>query len=289
MIKPFNNNPFAFLCCVEKEGYEWSRGKVDRDMRLVGRGGLESQMRIKQMPPNLFLEFANLEQKPECIRQFANRYGNLFEAHDLDDWIVKRGRVLGGSALKKWRAEIGDLHCLVGIWGAIKSNRKKELSNIITWAKDGVRYGIRTPKGLHRRWLANPNDPDFETLRSRFRLGDVLGPARYAFQAELNRRISSPENLTPPRVVWSRKSFGPGRPERIGEFVLVFRPPSLLAAMWLQFAQAVSGRYDIRKCEECGNYFMTGRGVRRPEAKTCDDTCRQRRHRRFEKEKASRP
>jgi hypothetical protein len=287
MIKPFNNNPFAFFCYLEKEGYEWAGGKFDLEKRLVGRGGLGSQVIISGMRPGVFLEFADLDQKPESIREFANRYGNLFEDHDLGDWIVERGRILGGSTLKKWSTEIGDMHCLVGVWEAIKNNRKKELAKIITWAKGGVRYEIRTPKPPIGRCLPHPAHPHSQMQRSRFRPGDVLGPARYAFQAELNRRISSPESLTPPRLVWTRKLLGPGLPERVGELVLVFTPPSLLAAMWLQFAQAVSGRYDIRQCQGCGKHFMAGPGARRPGAKTCNDTCRQRRHRRLKQEIAS--
>ena len=288
MIKPFNNNPFTFLCYVEKEGYEWARGKFDSEMRLVGRGGLGGRTIVRGIGPDLFLEFANLEQQSETIRKFAERYGNLFDNHGLEDWVVARGRILEGSPLNKWKTEIGDMHRLVGLWQAIKNKRKKELGKIITWARGGVRYEFETPKSRNRRWLEHSSDEDFQRARNRFTPGDVLGPARYAFQAELNRRISSPDNLTPPRLVWTRKSLGPGVPERAGSLVLVFRPPNLLAAMWLQFAQAVSGRYDIRQCQGCGSYFMAGPGARRPGAKTCNDTCRQRRHRRLKQERASR-
>jgi hypothetical protein len=56
---------------------------------------------------------------------------------------------------------------------------------------------------------------------------------------------------------------------------IVFQPTNLLAAIWLQFARAVTEEYPLRICEGCGEYFQVGPG-RRAHTKTCKDRCRQR-------------
>ena len=61
---------------------------------------------------------------------------------------------------------------------------------------------------------------------------------------------------------------------------LIFVPSNLLAAMWLQFAQAVTGEFKLKRCEQCGEYFPVGPGGKRADAETCGDRCRQRKRRR---------
>jgi hypothetical protein len=56
-------------------------------------------------------------------------------------------------------------------------------------------------------------------------------------------------------------------------------PPNLLAAMWLQFAHAVTGEFQLQLCAGCGKYFQVGPGARRADATTCSDACRQRKKR----------
>lgn len=165
---------------------------------------------------------------------------------------------------------------LVRIWEDIKANRKAKLKGIIVWKhKDGVRY--RTP--FSDTWIAiralNPK------LLDRFKPFDVLKPALYMLQAEINKRISdmssSDHSAIVPRLVWcpGPRINGVAKPDHHQR--LVFVPTNLLAAMWLQFAQAVTGEYPLRTCEGCGEVFQVGKGARRIDAKTCGEArCRQR-------------
>lgn len=98
-----------------------------------------------------------------------------------------------GSSVAKWKAEIGDLHALVQIWEAITDRKTTALKRIITWNAKGVRYDIRTPKYVNRGWLARPDLK--ENRLTRFKPKDVLLPAQYALQAEINWRIADPEYL----------------------------------------------------------------------------------------------
>lgn len=59
-----------------------------------------------------------------------------------------------------------------------------------------------------------------------------------------------------------------------GRAVLRIRPTSLIGAMQLQFAQAISTGLDIRNCDHCGKLFETGGGGRTRKARFCSDRCR---------------
>jgi hypothetical protein len=113
-----------------------------------------------------------------------------------------------------------------------------------------------------------------KVLLDRFKPFDVLRPALYALQAEINKRIA--EFGVVPTLVWcpGPRINGIAKPDHHQR--IVFVPKNLLAAMWLQFAQAVTGEYQLRECKGCGEYFQIGPGARRGQTKTCSSRCRQR-------------
>src|SRR5262249_44706185 len=56
--------------------------------------------------------------------------------------------------------------------------------------------------------------------------------------------------------------------------VFHLRPASLLGAMWLQFADAVTGNKTVKPCETCGQWFVVAPRQRRADAKYCRDACK---------------
>jgi len=119
-----------------------------------------------------------------------------------------------------------------------------------------------------------------KTLLSRFRPRDVLKPALYLLQAEINKRIansSSPDHLAiVPRLVWCPGPMIDGVAKPDHHQRIIFEPTNLLAAMWFQFAQAVTEEYQLQECKECGEYFQIGKGARRIHTETCSTRCRKR-------------
>jgi hypothetical protein len=274
VITDIKTDPFIFQWSVDVAGHEWKKG-TDSELHLFERGGFERKIRVYHplRKSGLFIEFAALEPSRYAILQFANRYGDLFGSYSDGDVLVEGGRFKEGATLKTWKAEIEDMHALVRIWEAIKGLNKKELEAFITWAKGAVRYKITKRDSTLGVVLARP---DFnEDLLKRFRPGDVLPPARYALQKEINKRIV--RSPTVPRLVWcpgERPDDGtPPEPDHHQR--LIFEPSDLLAAMWLQFAQAVTGEFQLKRCEACGDYFQVGRGGKRSDSRTCGDACRQ--------------
>jgi hypothetical protein len=262
---PTNRSAFGFEWAVDLAGYEWRKG-ADGDVHLVAQHVPGSSVRIyRPLEENegLFREFAELESK-ESILRFANSHGALFRVYGEADIVPpsSRGKELAfGTSLHIWRREAADLAVLVKLWDAIEERNLQQLSPLIVWSeKGGVRYEVKTPKRHGRRWLHR----DALNTIYPFKPGDVLLPARFALQMEVNERLA--ENATTPRLVWT-----PDMDQQ-----MLFHPPHLLAAMWLQFAQTITGSYQLRKCAGCGRYFQAGPGAtRRADAQTCRDSCRQ--------------
>jgi hypothetical protein len=281
---PFNNDPFAFTWLVDEQGYEWVQG-LDSEPRLAARRGSEGpKTRFRICAPlkdhQLFLKFAAVKPRRADIQRFADRYGVLFNRYSTST-AVRRGpgryRVsqLHGTSLRQWKGEIERMRILVRIWRSVKRARKNELKNIIVWTgKDTVDYKV----GWSATLLASPHVN--QALLDRFKPLDVVKPAMYALQAEINRRISdisSSDHLAiVPRLVWcpGPRIDGFARPDHHQR--IIFEPTNLLAAIWLQFARAVTEEYQLQMCEGCGEYFQVGKGTRRTHTKTCSSRCRQR-------------
>jgi hypothetical protein len=56
---------------------------------------------------------------------------------------------------------------------------------------------------------------------------------------------------------------------------IALRPKTLMDAIWLQFAQSLSGGKSLRTCRQCSTWFEVGAGGRRTIAEFCSPTCRQ--------------
>jgi len=78
-----------------------------------------------------------------------------------------------------------------------------------------------------------------------------------------------------PLPVWS-----PYLPLEKPQVELKFQPKNLLAAMWLQFAQAVAGDVQYKHCKHCEKWLeiSTGRQGKRSDAVFCSDKCRVKQH-----------
>ena len=270
MKTPFRSDPFIFGSLVPEAGFEWQKG-IDDQARLASRADIGDLLQIKEPLKNsgLFIEFANLSPTKDAIRQFANTWGNLFNKFGEKDWIPGACLPKGGTSLQLWKNAIGQMRVLLNLWEAIKDHKQRhtELKKIIVWYKGGVRYSLSYPHGSSDAWIAAPELRP-ELLRT-FVPGDVVWPAKYALQQEINARLSDPALVTAPQLIWTED-----RDQRI-----ILMPGGLLAAMWLQFAQAVTEEFQLKICLGCRKYFQIGPGGRRVDATTCSDACRQRKRR----------
>ncbi len=229
---------------------------------------------------HLFEKFADLKLTPASIQPFANRYGDLSNRYSPATAVRRpagtyRTSQLHGSSLRKWKGEIQRMRILVAIWRAVKAARKRDLEGVIVWTRrNTVEYGLPWTETL----IASPHYN--KHLLDRFKPLDVIRPAMYLLQAEINRRIADPTDddflSIVPRFVWCpgpRNDEGKAKPDHHQR--IIFEPTNLLAAIWLQFARAVTEGYQLQTCAGCGEYFQVGKGARRAHTKTCSDKCRQ--------------
>lgn len=261
--KEVRTDPFIFRGPVNEAGYEWLTGTDSRPrlvpVRVPGVGS-----RPCEPHPGLFREFAELSPTKAAIQGFAEKYGDLFSRYEMEQGAVRKdGTVAFGASLGTWTKEIADTRILVGLWDQIQTQQLTELGKIIRRTDKEISYVIKTPRRTSDVTLAHV---DIGSGLDRFDKEDVLFPARCALQIEVNKRIA--ESPTVPRLAWT-----PDYHQRI-----IFEPSNLLAAMWIQFAQDMTGRFRLEKCV-CGNYFQVGPGAFRGHKKTCGPKCRQRKHR----------
>jgi hypothetical protein len=270
-----STDPFTFPWLVATAGHEWKTGAgAPSRLLLVERNVPGSRLKryLLEDHPGLFRDFSALQGKADIL-DFANQFGTLFHGGYSGEDMAEGGTfgkdptdTLFGTSLDKWKRAIADIRVHVRFWDSIMDCNVKELSRVIKWESDGS-VGYRFPPGSEGGgWLWTPH---FKSV-NQFSFGDVLLPARYVLQRQINRHLAEPSiGLSVPALAWT-----PDLKQRI-----MITPPNLLAAMWLQFAQAVTGSYQLKRCPGCGKYFQAGRGGRRSDAETCSNTCRQRKAR----------
>jgi hypothetical protein len=265
VITPFGTT-FGFRASISDSGYEWLKG-TDGKPRLVPRRVPGVGFRSAEAPPGLFRGFANTPRTKDAIQRFAGLHGDLFNRYDPNQGVaLKDGTWIPGASFGTWSQEIEDMRVLVALWDDVQNRRIESLSKVIKWTDKQVSYVVKTPRRESHVTLAHTHLPG--TNLGPFSKKDVVLPARYAVQREINVRLS--DYAAVPQLVWT--SDKPGEHQRI-----IFRLPDLLSAMWLQFAQAATGEFQLRVCAApgCGKYFQVGPGGRRADATTCNDACRQ--------------
>lgn len=257
---------FVLRNSVCDAGYEWDKTEDGKPLLVVqNRPGVGLHM--QGLHAGVFREFAGLKTRQD-IQEFANRFGDIRNHWD-DPPHRDDGTPVLGRTLSTWMKEVGDMRVLVELWDHIKSLNHVELKKLIWLTEDGPEYVISTPKwdkrivNLPRSLATLTGDP------IQFPQNDVLLPARCALQIELNKRLA--ENGTIPELTWTRdtKETSGGFHQRI-----IFKPSNLLAALWIQFAQAVTEEFQLRQCGFCGEYFQVGPGAARDDARFCKDVCR---------------
>ena len=255
---PIQTDPFIFRWTVNEGGYEWLEGK-DGKPRLYPRMVPGARIAVYAPEPGLYQEFAAVRSSQEGIRQFVEKYGDLFDRWDIMH-TPARGGLLGGTSLEGWKVKIEDMRSLVDIWDQIQEEgRHPELKRIIVRTDKEISY----VRGGTNHTLARLGET------SRFDPRDTVSYALCALQWEVNRRLADTETpcLVVPQLTWTSDA----RPHQR----ITFRPSNLLAEMWLRFAQTIVGEFGLKRCAVCSRYFQVGPGGKRQDTATCSARCRQ--------------
>ena len=256
--------PFEWGVC--SEGYQWVRGKDEEGWGLADDPShTEGHYRTYaplQEHTGLFRHFAETSPTHLGIQEFANTYGLLGGRIQVYNTLYIEGRPeerVPVEPLSFWQQHIRDLRVAVQLWDWLKSNDV-----------EGFRAGLPEVLEVLEPYVEEVafslSYRDFAQLRRQAEAGELEGPA-FAF---LNGMIENNlRNTVSPQLVKNPEGTG---------FNLVFAPDSLLGVLWLQFAQAISGYKEYRRCqlEGCGKWFeisLEQTGFRKSRH-YCSDRCR---------------
>lgn len=260
--------PFEFSWNTCPDGYEWKRADKNSPWTLVPASLRVEERRPLESNSGLFLSFSKQDGTKESFKQFAQENG-LLQSRLADS--------SHGEELVYWIEAFSTMRDVVSLWEAIESANIETLKKRIT-AERGV--------------LSCETYPDFIKRRGRVTYGgsyvlmlgayrgqepdqfEYLNAARVVLVYEINLGLRDLYESTKPMIILTRNS----------DLQLTLAPETLLAAMWLQLAQAASSHYALKLCPGCRNYFTAGAGNnprsgavgRRADAKVCSEACRKR-------------
>lgn len=241
--------------------------------------------------PGLLGAMDRLASRPtlENIQAFANRWGHLGVQQSLiparrradGARVITPGTMECGESLSAWRTELyafADLRRLwqaVSIlaqpdnWGPSRVREAKQLiADRVSWSPaGGCSYHSRfEAAGGWREWhehIFDPSDRDATSLAEHLAGRNSYEAARF----HLHRRINAE----------MRGSVSPSVLPYLGG-VIRFFPASLLAAVWVRFAQELAGAAGReRECEYCRMPFLQRRRDQRFCGKNCQEASAYRR------------
>lgn len=273
---------FVFRWQVATGGYQWIQTQAAPGMEGARAAGLfltaitppvtaRLYVPLPQYPA-LFRTFIETPPTPEGIQAFANQYGLLGEPVITSIQLPNTPRIVGGELLGRWQAALATLKQAVTLWDLVQADDVERLAAHIIWTGD-TQVDYRGPL-----WRSDETAPpenvawtphaliasaQFQPERlEHFQPGDVGQPALYYVQQVVNTAL---EGQVSPRLLWNE--------ERTALGLYIF-PHSLIGALWLQFARAISGNKSYHRCEYCGKWFEVSLEASRPTRVYCSDACR---------------
>ncbi|MBK9165836.1 MAG: hypothetical protein IPM24_00020 [Bryobacterales bacterium] len=217
----------------------------------------------------LFRHFAEIEPTEASVLGFADAYGSLggTVAEPIAIPSGERSIVGAGERLRSWVSEIDAMRRMVNLWDLARS-RDARLGDYVLWQEPGVRWVDADQRGRLQssEWIAT--DKLYPDLLDRFPRGDVVGPALHLVQRQVNRKLV--EHGVSARLLWD------ARYTRLGLHIV---PLSLIGFLWFQFAQAIDGDKDYRRCPDCRKWFESTPHATRSDRVFCSPSCKASAHR----------
>jgi hypothetical protein len=230
----------------------------DSDFALIpalARGGVRRPLATVTFQPSdqLFREFGRLAPDKAHVQDFANENGLL--GTEPARGVYEGDRIFEpGELLTDWIREIERMRAALILWARNKHD-EAPLGGLVRHVPDRFVYGGPAFLG------DEPGDREISRARD---------PAEFHRLNDGNGRwLAGAATIFLVRAVNS--SLRSSVPVRLREFRskvrLGFEPESLLAFLWLQFAEAITSDRGFRECEWCGAPIADRRS-------TCSGRCR---------------
>lgn len=292
-------DPFEFWWEVRESGYRWAmyeeevitvEGGVRKEpgelilatKQKIGR----SNSNILRYNPldkkysGLFRQFSETDGDPKAMLEFANQYGSLLPfVRRIRLTEGAKGKVYSwsnGENLSFWQSQADAMNKVVRVWDMVVDKDEGAIeAHLLFDESRGLFYDSRGRLGGPDRDEAL-NDKATEIIGFQalapdiaeyLRPDDRLQRALYYIQATLNKWLTA---RISPEVRFNADAT------RVGVFHV---PDSLIAAMWLQTAEAVQEGREYRKCRQCNRRFEIHPETHRKNTYYCSDKCKQREYR----------
>lgn len=232
-------------------GYRWVTDADGRRVLTDGLGLKEPRESFQYSPlkhTGLFKTFAATEISEAGIRAFANKYGQIADNKPIGKTEPGVPPDALGQPYITWKKSIIQMRNAIDLWCAARDEDLDYLGRVIEWSDKGPVCSLVPDINLWR-------------FLNRFQRGDLVGPAWYFVQDDVNTHLKG----VSPRLLWDRDGK---------EISLHDTPDSLLTAMWLQFAQAIAGNKHYQRCITCGSFFELAPSVNRKDRVYCTAACR---------------
>jgi hypothetical protein len=289
---------FLLAWTVPAAGFRWIKAKAVRTgeanarplLALVENRGPDVED-IRQAPPEephpvLFRLFSETPADEDGSQAFAARYGNLTGGWEL--LPVARGKAassgpVSGVFLETWQGQIAAMRRLTNLWELIQQEDREGLARHVFWgeASPGVQAvffdshpdlpeGTSPPAGDFRVREPIASAASDAALFGRFQPGDVLEPAKAYLQVELDLHLHHAADDVRVGMSWDARRSQP---------VIAYSCPTLLSAVWLQFATVVNENLAFGRCPECGQWFEVAPNAARSSRRFCSTGCRSKAYR----------
>jgi hypothetical protein len=289
-----SNGLVTFTWSVPIEGHRWRCGHGDEhlsgecpdplllelaDPRLADRRLYEPF----EENPALYREFAKVEPTQEGVIAFADNWGPLFGWEGFADPAQPTGRQ--AEMLSAWRRAVSEMRSAVELWDVLRGGTPEKRLGFL----QARVVRVQGPDGSVTLYYDTHADLSPDTKE----VGDGYMRVRMPVGGDLFGDEGSPsgrvELSRPARVflcrLASRALRGQVSPVLIpdpGKIIKILVPVmasirlvpgNLVAALWLQFAYAMSSDKEQRLCPSCGEWFQLEKGKRSDRA-YCTDACR---------------
>lgn len=240
-------NLYQFQWPVAQDGYEWvDFGDIRWLKAAVDPYEPPSMLYTPLDDTGLFRTFAETQLTEEAIKDFADRYGQIcspfFERGD-------DGSVTGVS-WPWWAGSISAMRDAITLWELTRERASGKLKRIIQWQKGGsIRCGIG--ELTHTISIA--------TAQENFQRNELVRPAKFFLQHIVNEHLRHVHSA----LLWNGSALA-----------MHNIPRDLISALWLQFALAISGDKQYKRCTECQAFFELSPGVNRKDRAYCSNACR---------------
>jgi len=274
-FQEITSGSYAFLWQIIEGGYKLLEGSthkpflngnfVDSNDAWLVRKTDEPSFSAHRYTPlskaTLHREFARL-YSDESVIKFANKYGTLGHLEMVASSIG--GKISYAESLTLWKNESRDMGRLLTIWDMAVRGDAGKLGQLVNWpnAQRVLIHAQMIYDQDHREWRIKPwslsdraiplgvfgatvaTDDENGAILSRWRIHDVVDPAKYYVLKELNEKLK--EHVAPKVFLPEDKNATPHK--------IYLVPDSLLAALWVLFLMEVTGRTRVRRCDNCGNW-----------------------------------